>query len=231
MQWFADRGVAAYALDFRGHGRSGGKPGFVRRWDEYLDDLSRFLAIDELKKTDTPLFVLGHSHGGLVTAAAAQRGLLNHAAGIILVAPYLALKMPVPIRKRLIAAVASHLYPSLPIKSGLNGGMLTRDQTMIALGKGDPFTRGIATPRWFTQASQVQIQVRATPGQFKQPLLMLLPGDDTVADSSASVEFFNHVGSTDKTLLHYPENRHELLRELDREAVFEDLLKWIKSHI
>ena len=55
MQWFAQRGITCYALDFRGHGRSGGKPGFIRRWDEYLQDLKQFLAIDELAPSNPPL--------------------------------------------------------------------------------------------------------------------------------------------------------------------------------
>ncbi len=229
MQWFADRNIACYALDFRGHGRSGGKPGFIRRWDEYLQDLSQFLAIDELSPGGPPLFVLGHSHGGLVTVAAAQLGTFDHFNGVILVAPYLALKMPVPLRKRLIAAVASHVYPSAAIKSGLNGPMLTRDQAMIALGKDDPFTRGIATPRWFTETHKAQSHVLSRPQLFKLPLLLLLPGDDTVADAQASLQFFNHCGSSDKTILHYPDNRHELLRELDREQAFANILDWITN--
>jgi lysophospholipase len=74
MQWMAGRGIASYAIDFRGHGRSAGKPNAINRWDDYLDDLTRFLAIEELAATGTPLFILGHSHGGLVAAAAPMRG-------------------------------------------------------------------------------------------------------------------------------------------------------------
>jgi alpha-beta hydrolase superfamily lysophospholipase len=95
--------------------------------------------------------------------------------------------------------------------------------------KDDPYCRGIATPRWFTETIKVQQQTRSAPQQFKLPLLMLLPGDDTVADVRASVLFFDRCGSADKTILHYPENRHELLRELDREKAFADILDWMQK--
>src|SRR5688500_19660371 len=69
MTWLAGRGVGCHAFDFRGHGRSTGRRGFVRRWEEHLDDLRAFLDLPELRHDspgDPPLFVLGHSHGGLV---------------------------------------------------------------------------------------------------------------------------------------------------------------------
>src|SRR5947207_165324 len=66
-QWMANRGVASCAFDFRGHGRSEGKRGFVARWQEYLDDLKVFLQQPEMSARDgPPVFLVGHSHGGLV---------------------------------------------------------------------------------------------------------------------------------------------------------------------
>ncbi len=229
LQWMAERGIACHALDFRGHGRSAGKPGAILRWDEYLDDLTHLLAIKELADPSPPLFVLGHSHGGLIAAAAAMRGLLNQARGIILVAPYLQLKMPVPIGKRVMAAVASHLHPTLAIKSGLDGSMLTRDQQMVDDGKNDPYVPGIATPRWFTETNRVQSQVRGAANQFNLPLLLLLPGNDTVADVRASMDFFDTCSSADKTIKHYPDNRHELLREIDRMTTFTNISEWMNA--
>jgi alpha-beta hydrolase superfamily lysophospholipase len=115
------------------------------------------------------------------------------------------------------------------MKSGLNGPMLTRDPEMIEAGKNDPYCRGIATPRWFFETIKAQRQVRADAKKFNLPLLMLVPGDDTVADPQASIAFFEACSSSDKTVLHYPENRHELLREIDRLAAFADILEWIQN--
>jgi alpha-beta hydrolase superfamily lysophospholipase len=229
MHWLAEHGIASYALDFRGHGRSAGKPGFVRRWDEHLTDLTAFLAIDELSTANnpTPLFLLAHSHGGLVAINAACAGMLNHCRGVILSAPYLDLKMPVPKLKRFFGRIMSVLHPSMPIRSGLTGTMLTRDQAMIAQSKADPYCRGIATPGWFFETQKTQTKTRAMAPQFKLPLLMLVPGQDSVANPAASIDFFERCASTDKTILHYPEHRHELLRELERDEIFHAIAGWI----
>ena len=229
LEWFAGRGVAAHALDFRGHGRSGGRVGFVRRWDEYLADLSAFLALDALATDGPPLFVLAHSHGGLVAAAAAERGLLDRCAGVVLSAPYLALRLPVPLRRRLLAAVLTRVHPSLPMRTGIRGPMLTHDQAMAAADRTDPHRTGVATPRWFTTALAAQVQVRAAAGRFTRPLLLLVPGEDTVADAAASTDWFARVGSADKTIRHYPGHRHELLREVGRAAVFEGVEAWMRG--
>jgi lysophospholipase len=229
MQWMADRGVACHAIDFRGHGRSTGRPMYIERWEEYLEDLTAFLATEELATTPTapPLFVLGHSHGGLVAVAAAMEQRL-HCRGLILSAPYLDLKMPVPLHKRIVGVIGSWLFPSLPVRSGVGDEPLSRDPEMNADTKADPLCLGIATPRWFTSATAAQADVRARAAQLTLPLLMLVAGDDTIANPQASVEFFDHCGSTDKTMKRYDDFRHEILRELGRERAFEDILAWLQ---
>src|SRR5437868_4053379 len=70
MQWTAARGVACHALDMRGQGRAGGRRGYTSQWEQYLNDLTAFLARDALRNREgRPLFILGHSHGALVVAA------------------------------------------------------------------------------------------------------------------------------------------------------------------
>src|SRR5258706_9503423 len=89
MQWMAQRGVACHAVDLRGQGKAEGKRGFVARWDEYLDDVQAF--INSLPANDgLPLFLLGHSHGGLIVAAGVVQHLPFVAAlrGCILTSPY-----------------------------------------------------------------------------------------------------------------------------------------------
>jgi lysophospholipase len=220
MDWLTERNIATFALDFRGHGRSAGKPGFVRQWDEHLTDLAAFLALPELStQTDpTPLFILAHSHGGLVTTVAAMRGMLDHCRGIILSAPFL-------------GNLAAIIHPSMAIKSGLHGSMLTRDQAMIAQSRNDPFIRGIATPGWFFSTQKVQRNIRTMASQFKLPLLLLVPGQDTVADPQAAIQFFDQCASVDKTMLQYPEHFHELLREVGREEIYQSILEWILNRV
>ncbi len=251
LSWLADHGVAVSAVDFRGHGRSSGRTAHVSRWEEYLDDLGVMLRalkaeyrgskIEDRKEnlpddaqsslldsqSSVPLFLIGHSHGGLIAIIATLRGMLSNVRGVILSAPYLELKIPVPPTKRIAAELTSRLLPALPFKSGIGGAMLTHDADFIEANKTDPYVPGIATPRWFTTTRKIQAEVRASAASFTSPLLMLIAGQDVIADSRASESFFEQAGSTDKQIRRYPDCRHELLREVGREEIFQNILKWI----
>jgi alpha-beta hydrolase superfamily lysophospholipase len=227
LRWFAARGIAASATDFRGHGRSSGRVAHVNSWDEYLDDLKAMLAAPAGTEDRGSTFLLAHSHGGLIAIIAGLRGMLDNCSGVILSAPYLELKVPVPAGKRIAAAIASRVWPSLPFKTGIGGPMLTHDQEFIDINKTDPYCPGIATPRWFTATRKMQAKAKASAAQFKLPLFMLVAGDDVIADARASVAFYDAAASPDKELRQYPTYRHELLREVGREAIFTQILEWI----
>ena len=64
-EWFPPRGVAVYALDTRGNGRSPGRRGHVDRWEVYREDLRRFVRLVHDKEGILPV-LLGHSLGGLM---------------------------------------------------------------------------------------------------------------------------------------------------------------------
>ena len=92
FKWIAARGVALSAIDFRGHGVSTGARTFVNQWEEYLDDLAALLRASF--KSSAPCdFVIAHSHGALVAAAAALRGQLP-CRGCVFTAPFFRLKIP-----------------------------------------------------------------------------------------------------------------------------------------
>jgi alpha-beta hydrolase superfamily lysophospholipase len=61
------------AVDFRGHGRSPGKRGLVRDYDDLTDDLLHTLEWAHQKFAGLDHFVLGHSNGGQVTLRACLR--------------------------------------------------------------------------------------------------------------------------------------------------------------
>src|SRR5262245_21259221 len=84
-------GLDAWVLDLRGHGRSGGRRTFVRAWTDYLDDVEAYLRHVEQAGGETPLFLVGHSMGGLVVASAllARRERLPAVAGAVLLSPLL----------------------------------------------------------------------------------------------------------------------------------------------
>ena len=233
FRWLAARGVACHALDFRGHGRSPGPHGYVRRWDEFLDDLGAFLSLDELGTSAPPgpLFVLGHSHGGLVAAAAGIRGMLDRhrAAGCILSAPYLRGLTPVSPPWRAIAHLCNWTVPWVRVPSGLRDGSMSSDPDMLADSRRDPLLHRVATPRWYLSTLKVQAEVMERAGEFRLPLLCLAGTADDIADPAAVRDFYERCGSADKALRVYPDRLHELLREVEREGMFGEILDWMAA--
>lgn len=61
-----DAGFGVYAFDLRGHGKSDGRKVFVRSFDEYVQDLARFVRRVRERAGDRPVFLLGHSMGGAI---------------------------------------------------------------------------------------------------------------------------------------------------------------------
>lgn len=240
MTWLAQRGVACHAFDLRGHGRSTGARGFVRKWDDYLDDLGAFLALPDLDPrrapetgqgaSGAPLFLLGHSHGGLILAAAGVRGVLPpHVAGCVLSAPYLVNGLAVPRVKGAAARVLNAVAPWLRIKSGVSPRMMSSDARQVEESRRDPLLLRSATPRWFLAHQPVQRETLARAGEFELPLMVLTGDADPIADPRGATEFHARAGSPDKSLVVYPGFKHEPLREQGRQRVYADVLAWIEA--
>jgi lysophospholipase len=234
MTWMADRGVACFSFDFRGHGRSSGRRGYVRRWEEYGDDLRAFLAQPRLRWDDgPPLFVLGHSHGGLVVPAAAIEASmdLTGVAGVVLTSPYLHNAVPVPLHRRVVARIFNPFVPWARFRSGVRPEWLSSDPRIQQETIDDPLCHRSATPRWFLTMRRAQQHVMSSAQKFRLPMLMMIGTRDPVADPAACHAFYERAGSTDKSLKVYPEMVHELLRERERQRVFADIFAWMTRPI
>ena len=237
MEWFAAHGILCDAFDFRGHGKSSGKRGYVARWQEFLDDLRAMLSAVDLDASrdgisDRPLFVLGHSHGGLIAATAGVDGILaeRQVAGVILSAPYLKPAESLSPIWKAIAVVTNVVAPSLRVGSGLSSDMLTNDPAMKEDSRDDPLLLRSATPRWYASTLKTQRQTRERADRFKLPLLCLIGDADKIADPAAAKAFVAATSSIDKTFELLPGQKHEILREVDRLATFQRILDWMSHH-
>jgi alpha-beta hydrolase superfamily lysophospholipase len=229
-------GYVVHLLDVRGHGQSGGKRAFVEKFDDYLSDLDLFLARvrEQAGKgapagRPRPVFLLCHSHGGLISA----RYLLDKpgaVAGVVFSAPYFRLKLAVPFLKLWAGKLVGRLLPSLPMKNELHAEQLTRDVAIQQATKSDPLYLQIATPRWFTESSAAQETVLRRATEFVTPFLLMTGSADPIADSAAGKEFFDAATAKDKSYKSYEGLLHEIFHEPERDLVFKDVLGWLSSH-
>jgi alpha-beta hydrolase superfamily lysophospholipase len=233
MDFFATKGVGSVAIDLRGHGRATGARGFVSRFDEYLDDaaeLARLLS-DRARTssgagTEVPLFLLGHSMGGLVAALSAIEA-PRAWRGLVLSAPYMGLAMAVPAPKRIAGRIASRLAPRFALPTGLKGSDLTHDPVRAREHDEDPLVFPNATARWFRESSKAHVRVLARAPELKMPLLEVFGTADRVAQIEAGRAFFNAAGSADKTFDERVGLFHEVLNETEWKDVAEAIAAWV----
>lgn len=220
---------AVYACDLRGHGRSPGRRGHIRRFQEYHHDVQAFLGA--IKRTDAylPCYLTGHSMGGLVTTLyAAQRP--DGLAGLVLSSPFFQLHMDVPAWKLAAARGLSRLAPAFTMPSDLNPEHLTHDREILERAAIDPLVHRMATSRWFTETTTAQRHIASAAAALKMPVLMLYSGEDRIVKAEVSEQFFASLASPDKSAVRYDGFYHEVFNEIDRERVFADLVDWLTAH-
>jgi alpha-beta hydrolase superfamily lysophospholipase len=218
------------ALDFRGHGRSPGRRGVVRRYDDLVGDLAAIVSWARNRRPDLPLFLLGHSNGGQVVL----RLLLETGpdlAGVIASNPSIRIAMPVPPGKLKLGQVLRLLAPWVTLRSQAPSAWMTRDPVMREKFQGDTLRHDrVSAPLFFGMVEGGEMLL-ARAGEIKTPILLLLGGQDQVICPSSSREFYDRLGSDDKTLMVYPKMLHEPLNELGREQVFDDVARWLEPRL
>jgi alpha-beta hydrolase superfamily lysophospholipase len=228
-------GLSVAALDFRGHGKSEGRRGHIGAFDEYLGDLDAFLA--EVKKT-TPggqkLFIVSHSHGGLITARWAMerpKEASSEVAGVVFSAPYFKLAMKPPALKILSAKLVGTIIPFLPVPTGIAYADISSDVEWQKKTEADVLYNKNATPRWFNESNRVQEEVLRRASEFVTPMLMVSPGADPIADARAARAFFDAATAKDKEFKTYDGFRHESFNEVERDRPLGDVAAWIAARI
>ncbi|MEZ5142948.1 MAG: alpha/beta hydrolase [Acidimicrobiales bacterium] len=220
----SDRGVDVLSFDLRGHGRSGGRRGHVEDFDHFLDDVQDLLA--ERRGLGVPVVLMGHSMGGLISAAYAvsdrpQPDLL------VLSAP--ALAADIPAWQRVAATALSRLVPTLSLPNDFDGELLTRDPEVGAAYRDDPLRVRKATTRLGNEIFKaMEATASAAPSSLSVPTYVLHGAADQLVPPQASEPLATHPQVTRKV---YDALRHECLNEPERDEVLVDLHDWLDARL
>lgn len=226
---FAQAGFAAYAIDMRGRGKSGGKRLALRDVSEHTGDLHQLIGLAKAADPGLPLFLLGHSAGGVVSCSYA----LDHQEELTgFICESFAYKVPAPGAVLwLVENVLGPLFPGLPVLK-LKMEDFSRDPAAVAALLADPLTKNEVQP-----AGTVAALLRATDRMRREfstigiPLLIVHGTMDKATMYQGSEEFFAAASSPDKTLKLYPDHYHDLLNDIGKEEVFADILGWIEARL
>ena len=222
-------GVAVYAVDLRGHGRSPGERGQVEAsFDEYLRDAEALVDAAAEAAGDLPLVLMGHSMGGLVAARTVQERGADGLAGLVLSSPALAVSAP-PLLARLAPYVA-RWFPNAPA-TRVDLSKLSHDPTVERTYREDPLTlvQGVRA-RLGYEVVRATERVRERPEAFDLPLYLFHGTADTITDP-AGTEWLAEHAPGDVTLRLYDGLYHETLNEDARDRVVADLAAWLEARV
>lgn len=225
---FAASGLAVYALDLRGRGRSEGERYYVEKMEDYTDDVETLVTTAKAENPGLPVFLLGHSAGGVISCNYA----LDHQSEIDgLICESFAFELPVPDIALSFLKGLSYITPHTHVFS-LNNKDFSRDAAVVESMNNDILIKGESQP---AQTAKVLInaahRLKEEFPRIMLPVLILHGTEDKATKPSGSQHFYEQAGSPDKTLKLYEGHFHDLLNDIDKEMVIADIQSWIDTRI
>ncbi len=223
-------GFAVYAADHRGHGRSDGRRANIERMALIVDDLDSFVRFAADRHGGLPVFMVGHSLGGLIALQYATKP-GSALGGLVLSAPAVEVMVGSALQRRL-AGVLSALVPDLRVAALDAEEKISRDPEVVRAFREDPLVyHGRIKARTGAEILVTMEGLAARLPRLSVPLLLLHGTDDEICALAGSTMVHDRVSSPDKTLRRYQGLYHEVFNEPERDEVLTDLVHWLEQHL
>jgi acylglycerol lipase len=225
---FAEDGFAVYALDHRGRGKSEGERFYVEHFSDWLADVNTLTDIARSENPGLPVYMLGHSVGGVIASSYVYEH-QEEIAGLI--CESFAFDVGLPQLVQLALEGASYLIPHLPVYS-LKNEIFSRDPAVIEQMDNDPLIANEKQPaETAAEVLKAAARLKEHMPNIKVPVFIIHGTDDKATRYQGSQYFYDNVGSADKTLKLYEGGYHDLLNDIDKETVMADILAWVNERI
>jgi alpha-beta hydrolase superfamily lysophospholipase len=221
-------GYAVYAVDHRGHGRSGGGRANIDRFAHVVSDFSTFAGRAGKQHPDAPVYLLGHSMGGAIAFATALR-LQAALHGLILSAPALAAGDAVGGLRVALARLLSAIAPGTGALR-IDPVAVSRDPAVVHAYESDALVfHGKIPARTVVELLDAMAGFPAQAPRLSLPTLVLHGTADKLVPLGAAKPIYQVFGSKDRTLRFYDGLYHEVFNEPERARVIADLVDWLDS--
>jgi lysophospholipase len=235
--YFREHGIISAAHDQHGHDHRGPDHPtkvIIPRFEVFLDDMDLMLAWVKEHYPGLPVFILAHSMGGLVVTHYGIRRLGDDpmVKGFIVSSPYYVNKVKTPAIMLKLAGVLSVVAPNMnvPIEDILP--LVTHDREIYERNlkdREDGIRARYVSARFAHELLKAQAWVQGNIAGWTYPLLMIVAGDDRLADAEATRRMIAGIHPGLLTELYYPGNYHENFNELNRNEIFARILEWVEK--
>jgi len=227
---FVPLGYAVYGLDHIGHGKSEGLREGIEHFEDFTDNLTVYYNMVKVWQPNKPIFLLGHSLGGLI----GTYYLLDHQAdftGAIISAPAIKISDSISPLTITMSKILSAIAPKAGVLA-LDVTSISRDPEVVNTYANDPLIFHGKTPaRLAAEMLKAMARVTAEVGKISLPFITVQGGSDKLVDPDGTRMLYEKSSSKDKTIKIYDGLYHEVFNEPEREVVLKDVETWLKAHI
>lgn len=226
---FGNEGFVTFGADLRGHGRSGGPRGHVSSIEDFMKDIDMLLVQADTRYTGLPIFLYGHSLGGILVL---HYSLLRKPKikGVIATSSGLRTALEDQPLKIAMAKALGSIIPTVSMSSGLDANAISRDEKVVQAYKNDSLVHDKVSLGFGKTMIGVVAWTLAHAGEFPVPLLLLHGKADTIAFPSGSTEFAAALKEK-CTLVLWEDAYHELHNEPEKDKVFKTMTLWMDERL
>jgi len=232
IEKMSSKNISFYAIDHSGHGNSDGIKGHIDSFNDYIKDLKLFLNLIRDRVEKVPVFLLGHSMGGVI----ACRFAINHPGeieGLILSSAAFTTEEVISPFKQKLVRVLSKYMPKYSDSNGLDAQDISSDEDTIDAYENDPLVHDRISARLYTELKSAAKDCLNRAYDLRIPLLIFHGKGDKIVSFKGSQKFYNDSPSRDKELKLFDDLRHETMNETksERAKVLSLVSGWITKHI
>lgn len=226
--FFSNEGYSILTFDLPGHGKSSGKKGHIKEFGDFDKLLSAGISYAKNKYPSLPIFIYGHSLGGLIALEYSIQ-VKPDINGVIASAPVLDVLEPIHPIKLLLAKIMNTVFPSFSLDSGLNRNMLSSDKSVIERYNADPLVHGHTSARMGMYIIEKGEFVRNNANKVSMPTLIIVGSAEGIVSKKAIHDFCEQSENCSEKI--WAGLYHELHNEPENLSVLRFTSEWINSYL
>lgn len=231
-QWLRQKlnnaGFHVIGGDLPGLGCSYGKKGHIDDFNDYYKIVDEW--VSEAHQFHMPVFLLGHSMGGLIVIRYLERYQEVGLKGVIVTSPCLGLVRKVSPFLEGIVGIINLFYPSFCMPSGILPEQVSKDPKIVHQYRTDPLICKKVSVRWYLELKK---EMESSIGEIDKyphiPTLVMQAGRDKIVDQEKTKKWVENLSIPQFQYIEWPELYHELFNEPEKEKVYKNMVEWMKK--
>lgn len=221
-----DNSYGVYRFDNRGHGKTRSEKGYIDRFEDFIYDTDTIVEMTRKENATSPIFMLGHSMGGLITAAYGIE-YSDKLKGQILSGAATAISSQVRGIKGSLFSTLNKIAPKLRIKNPITNALCS-DEEVVKDYLSDPLNLKDATLNLYVEFLINGVKwLKENMDRYYYPCLILHGGEDQIVLKNASETFYSRISSSDKRLIIFEGLYHEIMNEKTKDDVIDHICTWL----